>query len=75
MQKHENTPNTKPNEWVMWQFYKDDSKTAANVPIEPRPLPATHNKHVIFLATQFVLLQHGNFDTIINLTKRSELTM
>jgi len=59
----------------MWQFYKDDSQAAASMAIEPWPLPATHNKHVIFLATQFVLLQHRHFDTIISLIKRSELTM
>ena len=65
----------KHNERDMWQFYKDDSKAAANMVIAPRPLPATHNEHLIFLATQFALLQHRKVDTVINLIKHSELMM
>ena len=65
----------KPNERIMWQFYKDDSKAAANMAIAPRPLPVIHNEHVIFPSTHFALLQHRKFETVINLIKHSELTM
>jgi hypothetical protein len=38
----------KPNDRVMWQFYKDDSEAAANVATAPRHLPAIFKEHVIF---------------------------
>jgi hypothetical protein len=65
----------KPNDRVIWQFYKDDSEAVANVATAPRHLPAIYKEHVIFLATQFALLQHRQFDTVINLIKHSELMM